>query len=99
MHENGVHARDADSSEVMSAKTEGSVAHDIGWQALGPAIAFTILATVIVTLRWYARYGVAQCVGPDDYVVLISLVSHSGSIPMSKWSIFVDHMVRFCHGQ
>jgi hypothetical protein len=47
---------------------------DVGWVALGPAIAFTTLSTLVVALRWYARARIARCVGPDDYVILISLV-------------------------
>ena len=49
-------------------------ANDIGWQALGPAIACTLLATLVVAARWFTRYRLAQCIGLDDYVILLSLV-------------------------
>ena len=49
-------------------------ANDIGWQAFGPAIACTLLATAVVGARWFTRHRLAQCVGMDDYVILLSLV-------------------------
>lgn len=48
---------------------------EIGWQALGPAIACTALATAVVALRWYTRCRLARCVGLDDCVILFSVVS------------------------
>ena len=53
-------------------------AEEIGWQALGPAIACTILATTVVVLRWYTRYRLAQCTGVDDIVILFSMVCAHG---------------------
>ena len=50
-------------------------AGDVGIDALAPTIAFTVLATVVVFLRWYARCKVVRHVGADDYVILLSLVS------------------------
>lgn len=50
-------------------------AQEIGWQALGPAIACTVLATTVVTLRWYTRCRLARCLGLDDIVILLSIVS------------------------
>lgn len=50
-------------------------AKDIGWQALGPAIGCTVLSTAVVGLRWYTRCRLVRCVGWDDYVILLSLVS------------------------
>jgi hypothetical protein len=50
-------------------------AEEIGWQALGPAIACTMLATTVVTLRWYTRYRIARCLGVDDFIILLSIVS------------------------
>jgi hypothetical protein len=50
-------------------------AEEIGWQALGPAIACTMLATTVVTLRWYTRYCIARCLGVDDFIILLSIVS------------------------
>lgn len=50
-------------------------AEEIGWQALGPAIACTVLATTVVTLRWYTRCHLARCLGLDDIVILLSIVS------------------------
>ena len=50
-------------------------AEEIGWQALGPAISCTVLATAVVTLRWYTRYRLARCLGVDDIVILFSIVS------------------------
>ncbi|SMR59701.1 unnamed protein product [Zymoseptoria tritici ST99CH_3D1] len=47
---------------------------DVGWGALGPAIAFTALATTVVMLRWYARARIVRCIGLDDWVILLSLL-------------------------
>lgn len=52
-------------------------ARDIGWQALGPAIACAILSTAVVGLRWYTRARLVRCLGWDDYVILLSLVNYS----------------------
>ncbi|KXT15626.1 hypothetical protein AC579_5839 [Pseudocercospora musae] len=49
-------------------------ASDVGIEALGPTVAFTTLATLIVALRWYTRACLVRRVGKDDYVILISLV-------------------------
>ena len=59
---------------ILSPDAAHFGAQDIGWQALGPAVAFTILAGTVVSLRWYTRSRLAQCVGSDDYVILLSLV-------------------------
>lgn len=48
--------------------------NDIGWQAFGPSVAFTLLASLVVAARWFTRHRLAQCVGLDDYVILLSLV-------------------------
>lgn len=50
-------------------------ARDIGWQALGPAIACAILSTAVVGLRWYTRARLVRCLGWDDCVILLSLVN------------------------
>lgn len=50
-------------------------ARDIGWQALGPAIACAVLSTAVVGLRWYTRARLVRCLGWDDYVILLSLVN------------------------
>lgn len=50
-------------------------AKDIGWQALGPAIACAALSTFIVSLRWYTRCRIVRSLGWDDYIILLSLVS------------------------
>ncbi|CZT21790.1 uncharacterized protein RCC_07656 [Ramularia collo-cygni] len=47
---------------------------DVGWQALGPAIALTTVSSVVVGLRWYARCKIVRRVGLDDYIILISLI-------------------------
>ena len=49
-------------------------AEDIGWNALGPAVACTILSTLVVAVRWYTRWRVVRCLGLDDYVILLSQV-------------------------
>ncbi|KAI7658356.1 hypothetical protein KC318_g11275, partial [Hortaea werneckii] len=49
-------------------------ARDIGWQALGPAIACAVLSTAVVGLRWYTRARLVRCLGWDDYVILLSLI-------------------------
>jgi len=48
---------------------------DYGWQALGPASAFTGLAIVILSLRWYTRVVLVRQVGPEDFVVSAAMVS------------------------
>lgn len=63
------------SGESSSKEQADFGANDIDWRALGLAIAFTLLATTIVSARWFARHRLAQCVGLDDYVILLSLVS------------------------
>ena len=50
-------------------------AGDIGWQALAPALGCSLLATLVVAARWYSRAKLARCLGVDDYVILLSLVS------------------------
>lgn len=49
-------------------------AKEIGWQALGPAVGCSALATVVVLLRWCTRCRLARCVGVDDLVILFSMV-------------------------
>ncbi|KAK4621378.1 Wortmanamides biosynthesis cluster protein C [Fulvia fulva] len=49
-------------------------AGDIGWTAFGPAVGLSVLATVIVTLRWYTRARLVRIIGLDDWVILISLL-------------------------
>ncbi|KAK1055754.1 hypothetical protein LTR33_014061 [Friedmanniomyces endolithicus] len=49
-------------------------ADDIGWQALGPAIACVAASTCVVALRWYTRCRIVRCLGWDDYVILLSLL-------------------------
>lgn len=61
-------------------------AEEIGWQALGPAIACTTLATTVVTLRWYTRCKLARCCGIDDVVILFSIVSASSELFRSPTS-------------
>jgi hypothetical protein len=65
-------ATPASSSEYVQFGTR-----EIGWLALGPAIACTALATVAVALRWYTRCRISRCLGLDDYVILFSMVSES----------------------
>lgn len=56
-------------------------AREIGWQALGPAIGCSALATIVVALRWYTRCRIARCVGVDDIVIVISIVCTSVRTP------------------
>lgn len=49
-------------------------AEDVGWQALGPAIACVWLATCAVAARWFSRLHLARCVGLEDYVIVLALV-------------------------
>lgn len=66
-----------DNAGTITART-AETAHfgveDIGWQALGPAVACTTLSTAVVVLRWYTRCRLARCLGLDDYVILLSVV-------------------------
>lgn len=61
-------------SQPLSPTAAHFGAGDIGWCALGPAVAFCALATGVVVARWYARCRLVRCVGVDDYVILLSLV-------------------------
>ena len=61
-------------TRVQSAEAAHFGAKDIGWQALGPAIACTVLATAVIAARWYTRWKLVRCVGLDDYVIILSLV-------------------------
>ena len=90
MFHESLQSRNTASSKPTSSDTENSVANDIGWQALGPAIAFTLIATFVVSLRWYTRYKISQCVGLDDYVVLISMVNCSPPVILSASSLAND---------
>jgi hypothetical protein len=69
---------------------------EIGWQALGPAIACTVLATTVVALRWYTRCRLARCLGVDDIVILLSIVSthYNCTTGLHK----TDHCRRYLHG-
>jgi hypothetical protein len=44
-----------------------------GRQALAVSIVFTVLATVITTVRLYTRAFLVKQMGADDYVILVSL--------------------------
>jgi hypothetical protein len=52
-------------------------ATDVGWQSLGPAVAFTTVATLIVSMRWYTRGVLLRCVGREDGIITISMVRWS----------------------
>lgn len=71
-------------------------AEEIGWQALGPAIACTVLATTVVTLRWYTRCCLARCLGLDDIVILLSIVSTRCNCATYLYK--ADHCFRYSHG-
>ena len=71
-------------------------AEEIGWQALGPAIACTVLATTVVTIRWYTRCRLARCLGLDDVVILLSIVSTFCTYARDLYNS--DHCLRCSHG-
>lgn len=58
-----------------SSVTAAEAPSGIGWQALGPAIACTILAVIVVMLRWYIRLSLTRRVGLEDYLITVALVS------------------------
>ncbi|KAF2163597.1 hypothetical protein M409DRAFT_68495 [Zasmidium cellare ATCC 36951] len=62
------------STEPASPTAAHFGAGDVGWTALGPAIAFSVLATIVVVLRWYTRSRLVRIIGLDDYVILLSLI-------------------------
>ncbi|KAK6432657.1 hypothetical protein LTR95_011172 [Oleoguttula sp. CCFEE 5521] len=73
-----VHARVASNDTATIPPSPQNVdfgTREIGWQALGPAIACTALATIAVALRWYTRWKISRCLGRDDVVILFSMVS------------------------
>ncbi|EME43579.1 hypothetical protein DOTSEDRAFT_174493 [Dothistroma septosporum NZE10] len=67
-----------DSIPINEQPTSATAVHfgagDIGWTAFGPSIGLSLLATVIVVLRWYTRARLVRIVGLDDWVILISLL-------------------------
>ncbi|KAK8203365.1 hypothetical protein M8818_005256 [Zalaria obscura] len=54
-------------------KEIAAVSPDIGNEALGPTIALTVLATMVVGLRCWTRVYIVKGLGVDDYVILVSL--------------------------
>ncbi|OCK81004.1 hypothetical protein K432DRAFT_296485 [Lepidopterella palustris CBS 459.81] len=62
-------SRPPPTSSVMAAEAPS----DIGWQALGPAIGCTMLAIVVVILRWYTRIVLIRRVGLEDYFITVAL--------------------------
>ena len=69
---------------------------EIGWQALGPAIACTVLATAVVTLRWYTHCRLARCLGVDDVVILLSIVSTNSN--HTRGVCQTDRFLRYSRG-
>jgi hypothetical protein len=49
-------------------------AAELGWEALGPGIAFTSLALIFLSLRCYTRLKLTCYVGFDDYIISLSMV-------------------------
>ena len=48
---------------------------DIGHQALIPVLILTVLALVMVVLRWFSRVRLSCVYGVEDVVVTLALVS------------------------
>jgi hypothetical protein len=46
----------------------------IGWRALGPGVAVTSLALIVLSLRWYTKLKLTGNVGPDDFLISLSMV-------------------------
>ncbi|KAK7516890.1 uncharacterized protein IWZ02DRAFT_381780 [Phyllosticta citriasiana] len=46
----------------------------VGWQALAPAVTFTILAGLAVIARWYTRACLMRQLRLEDWLVLFSLI-------------------------
>lgn len=74
MHREDVHYHVSNLSGMNSPAGVHFGVRDIGWQALGPAIAFSVLSTAVVAVRYYTRRKIVRCVGCDDYVIMLSLV-------------------------
>jgi hypothetical protein len=47
---------------------------NIGWQALGPSLAFTVLSFLVVGIRWYTRAVLIRSVGKEDLLITLSMV-------------------------
>ena len=90
------HVQDKVTDWVPTPISTNFGAEEIGWQALGPAIACTVLATTVVTLRWYTRCRLARCLGVDDFIILLSIVSTN----CNRTTILhqADHFFRYSHG-
>lgn len=48
--------------------------NDIGWATLAPTIVFTCTAFVVVVLRLYTRRVLIRNVGPEDFLISLSMV-------------------------
>lgn len=46
-----------------------------GWPALGPAIALSSCALVLICLRWLTRLFIIRKVGLDDWLLSAAMVS------------------------
>ena len=66
------------------------LAYKLGWQALGPSVACTALSTTVVAARWYTRRKLSQCVGLDDYVIVLSLVSFVRTFVLADYMLTSD---------
>jgi hypothetical protein len=60
---------------LASSVTVAEAPSDIGWQGLGPVIACTVLAVIVVMLRWYIRLSLTRRVGLEDYLITVALVA------------------------
>lgn len=48
-----------------------------GEQAVSVSAAFTGIAVVIVALRLYTRMFLVRCLGPEDYGIVLAVVSYN----------------------
>ncbi|KAK7545163.1 uncharacterized protein J3D65DRAFT_611961 [Phyllosticta citribraziliensis] len=71
-------SRHAYSSPLLYAQTVTPVVPEapvhVGWQALAPAVTFTILAGLAVIARWYTRACLMRQIRLEDWIVSLSLI-------------------------
>jgi hypothetical protein len=65
--------------DVTGSSPHPAVApNTIGWTTLIPTIVFTIIAFIVVVLRWYTRAVLIRAVGREDFLIALSMVGDSG---------------------
>lgn len=59
----------------LSATEDREHPTDISWPALAPALSLSIIAAILVALRWFTRVFIVRKTGVDDWLISVSMVS------------------------